>query len=325
MKGKLNFFCVLAAIMFAAALAVAAVFEFNQDPQMRKDTVTILRGENAFQIAGDLKAEGYISSKIIFLAKVISRGDLKNLKAGEYDFDGLADNEIIERLVRARVIAKNFTVIPGWTVKDIAAHLQRKDFLRDGAFSGAVTEEIKGRFDFLNGLPAGSNLEGYLFPDTYQLPENADADGLATLILDNFNRNVTPDMRNRITAQKKTVYEIITMAAMLEKEVKTLEDKKIVAGILWKRLVKKMPLQVDSTILYVTGGKFDKELDSPYNTYKYPGLPAGPICNPGLESIEAAMEPIDSPYWFYLSAPDGTTIFSRDYGEHLSNKAKYLE
>jgi UPF0755 protein len=107
-----------------------------------------------------------------------------------------------------------------------------------------------------------------------------------------------------------------------------LEDKKIVAGILWKRLAAKMPLQVDSTLMYSSQGildVFDKESKNPYNTYKYAGLPPGPICNPGIESIEAAVEPLDSPYWYYLSAPDGKTIFSKNYDEHLANIAKYID
>ena len=134
--------------------------------------------------------------------------------------------------------------------------------------------------------------------------------------------------RQELKNQGKTVPDIVTMASILEKEVKTMNDKKIVAGILWKRLEAGMPLQVDSSLLYYKAsgsGTFDKEIDSPYNTYKYSGLPAGPICNPGIESIEAAISPQESKYWYYLSAKDGTTIFSKTYDEHLANKAKYLD
>ncbi len=116
---------------------------------------------------------------------------------------------------------------------------------------------------------------------------------------------------------------------MLEKEVKTADDKKIVSGILWKRLEAGMPLQVDSTLLYFRVSDHpslaDKEADSRYNTYRYGGLPAGPICNPGIESIEAAIYPAKSDYWYYLSGDGGQTIFSKNYGEHLINKAKYLD
>ena len=121
------------------------------------------------------------------------------------------------------------------------------------------------------------------------------------------------------------------MASLIEKEVKTPEDKKIVSGILWKRLENSIPLQVDATISYITGKKGDSvsieetKIDSPYNTYKYKGLPLGPISNPGLESIIASIYPENSDYWYYLSTPEGKTIFSKTLEEHNIAKAKYLK
>lgn len=121
------------------------------------------------------------------------------------------------------------------------------------------------------------------------------------------------------------------MASLVEKEVKTLEDKKLVSGVLWKRLENGMPLQVDATISYITGKKnakiliADTQIDSPYNTYKYRGLPLGPISNPGLDSIVAALYPQESSYWYYLSTPEGQTIFSRTLDEHNQARAKYLK
>jgi len=306
----------------------ALVFEFNTSKQQQKDTMTILRGENALQIAGDLKAEGYISSKIFFVLELVKSGNFKNLKAGVYDLKDIDQTEIIYKLVHADTVAKTFTVLPGWDIKDIAAVLEKADFAKSDDFLAiAKTGNFKSEYDFLADAAASSTLEGYLFPDTYEIPENPGANDLARLMLDNFGKKITPDIRAAITKQNKSIYNVLTMASMLEKEVKTLEDKKVVAGILYKRREAKMPLQVDSTLLYFAAGNgksINKEIDSPYNTYKYAGLPAGPICNPGLESIEAAIEPLDSPYWYYLSAPDGATIFSKNYDEHLANIAKYL-
>jgi len=148
-------------------------------------------------------------------------------------------------------------------------------------------------------------------------------------MLSNFEKKLTQELKDEIQKQKKSVFDIITMAAMLEKEVRTLSDKKIVSGILWKRLEAGMPLQIDATINYITGKSDpgatikDTKIDSPYNTYKYKGLPKGPISNPGMSSITAAIEPTDSPYWFYLS--DGATYFSKTLEEHNVNKAKYLD
>ena len=138
-------------------------------------------------------------------------------------------------------------------------------------------------------------------------------------------------MRTEILGQEKTIFEIITMASLLEKEVKAFEDKKLVSGILWKRLENKMPLQVDATITYITGKKSSKvsldetKIDSPYNTYKYKGLPPGPISNPGLESIVAAIYPKKLDYLYYLSTPEGETIFSKTFEEHKRAKEQYFK
>ena len=154
---------------------------------------------------------------------------------------------------------------------------------------------------------------------------------LAEMMRANFEKKLTPDLRAKIEEQGKTIFEIITMASIIEKEVITLEDKKLVSGILWKRIGIGMPLQSCATISYITGKKTTKvsveetQIDSPYNTYKYAGLPIGPICNPGMDSIIAAIEPEQSPYWYHLSTLEGETIFSRTFEEHNIAKAKYLK
>lgn len=316
-------------IVLPAAMVVAAVFalvfEFNAPKREQKDTITILRGENALQIAGDLKAEGYIKSKIFFLFELARNGKLQKLKSGEYDLKGLACDAIIDKLVLAQTAAKTITVVPGWTVKDIAAAIEKAEFAKSGEILAAAQAGLfKIEYDFLADAPASSTLEGYLFPDTYRVSDDPDADSLVRLMLDNFGKKMISGLRGKINKQNKTIFDIVTMASILEKEVKILEDKKIVAGILYKRIKTGMPLQADSTILYANNGRFDKEIDSRYNTYKYGGLPAGPICNPGQDSIEAAVEPVETQYWYYLSAPDGATVFSKNYDEHLANIAKYL-
>jgi len=149
-------------------------------------------------------------------------------------------------------------------------------------------------------------------------------------MLANFDEKITPDLRKEITKQKKTIFEIITMASLIEKEVAMDEDRAIVSGILWKRIKLGIPLQVDATITYITGKNNtkislnDTKINSPYNTYKYRGLPPGPIANPGIAAIRAAIFPKSSPYLFYLSAPDGRTIFSKTLEEHNTAKTRYL-
>ena len=147
-------------------------------------------------------------------------------------------------------------------------------------------------------------------------------------VLSNFRKKLTPELRLEIANQKKSIFDIVTMASLLEKEVRTLDDKKIASGILWKRLGVGMPLQLDATVNYITGKSDasvlfkDAKIDSPYNTYKYKGLPKGPISNPGIDSIMAAIYPIQTKYWFYLS--DGITHFSETLQQHNAAKRRYL-
>jgi len=326
---KLKKILMLPFFFVVLAVAVMVVFEFDYNPRRLGDTVTILRGENALQIATDLKSEGIIDSKIFFLFEAARTGNFRNLKAGEYDMKGLGYAAIVDKLARGQGVAKKITVVPGWDMQDIAGDLRADGFaVYDEFMSDELAGSLRSEFDFLKDLPDGASLEGYLYPDTYQLPEKTTAPGVARLMLENFGKKLRTDLRAGISKQGKTIPEIMAMAAMIEKEVISLEDKKIVSGILWKRLDAGMPLQVDSTLLYYKVGDgriINKEIDSPYNTYKYGGLPAGPICNPGIESVEAAIEPVESPYWYYLSANDGRTIFAKNYGDHLINIAKYLE
>ena len=220
-------------LIIAAALAAALVFEFGIGARVQKGTITILRGQNALQIANDLKAEGYISSKIVFLFQVIYGGNLKNLKAGVYDFRGLGEAEIINELVLGKSVAEVLTVTPGEELGDIAAALPKfgvgsEDFLNYAHNSSLYVSE----FDFLKDLPKNASLEGYLFPDSYQVPEKPTSRAIVKIMLENFGKKLTPEFRAQIDNQKKSIFDVVTMASMIEKEVITLEDKKIVSGLL---------------------------------------------------------------------------------------------
>ncbi len=317
----------IAGFVLLTAMLMALIFEFEGKSRQPQETITILRGQNALQIINDLKAEGYIKSKLFFLLELAKSGNLRNLKSGEYDLKGLDDAQIIGKMANARTVLPTATIIPGWTLQDIQNDPHIKKVLKSVDFAAVDIAAAKEEFDFLREMPSSADLEGYLFPDTYQLPEHPQINDLIFAALENFDKKLSLDAREKILGQNKTVRDIVIMASILEKEVKTLEDKKVVAGILWKRLAAKMPLQADATLLYYKTGSsvFNKELDSPYNTYKYTGLPAGPICNPGAESLEAAIEPIETSYWYYLSDGDGATIFAQTYDQHLANIAKHID
>jgi len=292
------------------------------------------KGEGAKEISVKLKKEGLIRWSSLFRFYVLIKEVSGKLKAGKYLFSKAMNiPDMVDKFVSGDVVKKEITIIEGWNLKDIGEYFEEKGITTlEELFQISQSKIWKSEeFDFLEGKSNRVGLEGYLFPDTYEIYQKTNLEEIVRKMLNNFDKKLSSDLREEIEKQGKSIFEIVTMASLLEKEVQTLEDKKIVSGILWERLKNKIPLQVDATIIYLTGKKSSKisreetQIDSPFNTYKYKGLPLGPICNPGLESILAAIYPEDSDYLYYLSTPEGETIFSRTLEEHNMAKAKYLK
>ena len=310
---------------------------FSNNPQ-NEGVFVINRGDNVLQIASNLQHQGYIGSRIIFIFDAVISGNSRKMKAGRYQIKkGSADNNLIEEFTKFKSLPINILIAPGKTTNDMAqilsqANLANKDQFLDLVLNKTSQEDfyssLSQKYSFLTDKPKDAGLEGYLFPDNYLIDSQAANQDIVRQILDNFDKKLTEDLRKEIKRQNRTIFNVITMASILEKEVKTYSDKQIVAGILWKRAANNLPLEVDSTLLYFLTSAhpsvIDKNVDSPYNTYKYAGLPEGPICNPSIDSIRAAIYSENSDYWFYLSAPSGETIFAKTLGQHLINKAKYL-
>jgi len=293
-------------------------------------TYTVQKGWGNSDIAKELKSLGIIRSSYFFQLYTIASFNHTELKAGVYVLSpNLSVYKIVKKMAGGDTIKDRFVVYEGWSVGDMGEYLESRGLCTRTDFIKASEEDYSAEFKFLEDKPKDVNLEGYLFPDTYEISGAQTCQDIVRTMLANFEKKLTSEIQTEITTQKKSIFEIITMASLLEKEVKTLEDKKIVSGILWKRLDVGMPLQLDSTVNYVTGGSSpsvsinETQIDSPYNTYKYKGLPKGPISNPGLDSIIAALEPTKSSYWFYLS--DGKTYYAKTLEEHAANKAKYLD
>lgn len=294
---------------------------------------TLQKGMTNTQIASDLEHKGVIKSSFFFKAYVFISGKHAKLQAGNYALSpSMSIVEIVNKFATGDVIRDKVTFIEGWTLKDIAAYLASKNFGTQSSLIALLKgSSVTQDFSFLQEKPKGSTIEGYLFPDTYEIYPNEKADALLQVILANFDKKITPQMRADIQSQHRTLFQIITMASIIEKEVQSTQDRKMVSGILWKRIGAGIPLQADSTVNYATGKSDtsasvkDTQINSPYNTYKFQGLPAGPISNPGLDSIMAAIYPKDSPYWYYLSATaTGQTIFSKTLAEHQAAITKYL-
>lgn len=204
------------------------------------------------------------------------------------------------------------TIPEGFSVREIDSRLAEMNLITPGAFFAIAAHQ-----------------EGFLFPDTYNVyAQNFDPASLVKKMRENFEEKITAGLRAAAKKQGRALAEIITMASILEKEVKTAEDYPVVADILWKRLKNGWPLQADATLLYgkssLTITKETLKENSKYNTYKYKGLPPTPIGNPGLITIEAAISPKSSPYWFYLTDKEGRVHYSKTNEEQNENRRKYL-
>lgn len=297
-----------------------------------KKIFSIKSGAGVKEIAQNLEREGFVKKDFFFSFYVYFSKSDRNLKAGKYFLNSsMTVPEIAAKIMSGEADAEKMTIVEGWNLKNIAEQLERMELLSSKEFFDiAEKKDFSQEFDFLKDKSQDKSLEGYLFPDTYFISAGESAEAIVRKMLANFSEKLSQPLRAEISRQKKTIFEIITMASLIEKEVRIKEEKELVSGILWKRLKESHRLEVDAIINYITGKNsasasfVDLAIDSPYNTYKYYGLPPGPISNPGLESILAAIYPKESEYWFYLSTPDGKTLFSKTLDEHNLKKAKYL-
>ena len=330
---KFLIFCFLFTVL--CFLFIAGIYSPKDSSQKETKLFLIEKGQGVFQIAKNLEKEGLIKNRLFFDFYAYLKWSQHKLQAGKYELSPSMDvSEIAKKIIKGEIFQIKITIPEGFTLKQIEETLSLS--LQRPVLCQYLVSDFKGEFDFLKDIPDETSLEGFLFPDTYYIKElelNNDEEikNIFKKMLINFDKKITSDLRQEISEQNKSIFQIVTMASLIEKEVKTLEDKKIVSGILWKRLKVGMPLQVDATINYITGKKTikiseqDTQIDSLYNTYKYRGLPPGPICNPWLESIEASLYPESSEHWYYLSTPEGETIFSKTLQEHNIAKDWYLK
>ncbi len=319
-------------LFICCVICIWQMFFLSASNANEQKIFVVEKGENFLRVAQNLKNENLIKNKLFFSGYIVLIRAQSQIKAGQYLLSpSMNIPQIAGKLIGGEIVRLTLTFREGLTISEMEEQMVKRGMDVRDEMTSKKTEDYKSKFNFLSDAPNQANLEGYLFPDTYQLVLGENSDGIILKMLTNFENKLTADMRAEISRQKKSIFDIIIMASMLEKEVKTIEDKKIVSGILWKRMSIGMPLQVDATITYLTKRKStvimmaELKIDSPYNTYKYKGLPSGPICNPGLESIIAAIYPQKSNYLFYLSTPEGRTIFSETAQEHGAAREKYLK
>ena len=322
-------------------------------------TVTVAKGASSSQVARSLEQKKVISNDRVFLYYLFAKGAINKIQAGNYELSGaMTIPEIVQKLTHGEVISNEVRVRigEGWNLSQIAAAVEESGLGTKDSFhkltgsppalgGSAALGTILSRYEFLDNLPAGTTLEGYLFPDTYFISREGGAEELVHKALQNFDKQVSSDLRFKISAQNKTLHQVITIASLIEAEVgrnvvgrklteseiKEIEEERfIVADIFWTRLGLGLPLESDATVGYATGKPRrqatieDTKINSLYNTYRYAGLPPGPINSPSLAAIDATLNPANTPYLFFLSAPDGKAYFARTLEEHNANRRKYL-
>jgi UPF0755 protein len=329
--------------------AIGLYLQFHQkeitQPLSDDPTVVPFRvnpGETLSTIAIRLQNAGLISDEQIFrlLARYLGVDD--RLEAGDYRLRrNMTMEEIISQMQHGILRAQSVTIPEGWRLEQIAqllakeAGINEAQFLalaRDGGYDAAQSP-----YAFLRERPtAVKSLEGYLFPDTYEISQDTDAQKFVELMLKNFDQRVTAELRQSAKEMKWSLYDVVTLAAIVEREAIVNEERPIIASVYLNRLNKGMYLQADPTVQYAKGfsttslrwwsqmtGAEMQTTKSAYNTYLNPGLPPGPICNPGLASIKAVLSPANSTYLFFFAKGDGSHAFAETYEEHLANIRKY--
>lgn len=315
-------------LLIALVLAFAIWFAWAALLPIRpaQPTFVLFRpGWTTRHIARDLQRQGVIRSSAAFLMVQYAKG-LPTLKAGEYKFDQPANAlQVWHRLVQGDVYARTVVVPEGFNLYDIAKAVEQAGL---GPASDFVTAAKSDVFLISDVDPGAKSLEGYLFPDTYQFTRIDTAHEIAAAMVHRFRRE----------AQKigllghNDMHQIVTMASIVEKETADPNERPIVAGVYYNRLHKNMALAADPSVIYAAllAGRYrgtiyasDLQFDSPYNTYRYPGLPPGPIANPGLASLQAAMHPAQVDFLYFVSDNNGHHRFARDLEEHARNVAAY--
>jgi UPF0755 protein len=305
-------------------------------------TFVIEPGQNANQISNNLVESGLLPEADLFRNYLRYKGYDSQLEAGIFEINpSLTIPQLASTLLRAQPQDIELVFLPGWRKEEMAEYLrviqpakiEADEF--EALVSGGNGLDLSG-YDFLSSLPENATLEGFLFPDTYRLPVDATAPQLIYMMLDNFNLRVTPAMRQSFGIQGLSVYDAVILASIVQREAVVADERPLMVGVFLNRLNAGMPLQADPTVQYALGyledvgtwwksplSAEDLKIDTPYNTYLYPGLPPGPIANPGLTALEAVSSPERSDFLFFVadctSENPGLHVFSRTFEEHLSH------
>jgi UPF0755 protein len=287
--------------------------------------VTVEPGMGVSQALDRLEQEGVLAdAKLARSYLIYFMGDPK-IQAGDYQFRGpMTTAQVLRKLVRGDVVTRSVTLIEGLTLEETAAHLASKGFGRREVFLELMrSPELIADLD-----PEAADLEGYLFPETYSFANGTSEREVVATLVKTFRRGYEREVRPRLRPGGRTLRQVLTLASIVEKEAQVAAERPLIAGVYDNRLERGMGLGADPTVIFALkrlgrwNGNIRREdlrVDSPYNTYRYAGLPPGPICSPGLASLAAAAAPADVPYVYFVSRNDGTHVFAETLAEHSRN------
>jgi UPF0755 protein len=310
-------------------------FSYNLKPvssAAQTQVFVIEQGMSASKVAEELKKQNIIRSAPAFLQLCRWQNADSKLMAGMYYLSpGMSSREILETLLQGtEPEVVRITIPEGYTVEQIVNTLVNNGLGTEKEYYKVMASFSAKDYAFLAGIPNGKNrLEGFLFPDTYFFDKNAKARDVVDRFLERFSRELTPETKNKLEEMDLSIYHWLIHASIVEREAQKQEERPVIAGVFANRLRIGMPLQSCATVQYVLGEAKpvlsieDTKIDSPYNTYKYPGLPPGPISNPGHASLQAVLYPEKTDYLYFVAKQDGSHAFAVTYQQHLNNVAKY--
>lgn len=295
----------------------------------KRINIKIREGFSTAEIADRLAEKGIINSSLKFRLFARLYDYDEKFRPGAYTFTAnMSDDEVFEKLLNGEKKFVRFTVPEGFGVKEIAERLYNLDLADKEDFLKAATNFTP--YDYMRKRQnVFFAAEGFLFPDTYNVESDMEIDEILKLMASNFDYRLTPTMRTQAEKMGLSIYDLITLASLVEREVRFPEDRPIVAQVLLKRLKLNMPLQTDATLQYLMETPkeevsiADTKIDSPYNTYQHTGLPPGPIANPGMASIEAVLHPSETDYLYFVADRLGHNHYAYTYEEHLNLVNQY--
>lgn len=320
--------CLVGAAVLLTCVGAGVIFGLtgchNQAAEGEPVYVKIKPGMNARDIGAALEEHGVIKNRYAFWLMTKYKGYESGFHSGNYALHkNMPLDSVIETLLSGEVSQVKFTIPEGFGVKEIAKRLDSEGIAKEAEILQICKNFAP--YDYIEANPkAHYRAEGFLFPDTYIIDPELTAKEILTVMAEDFDNRLTPAMRDKAKAKGLSVYQLVTLASLVEKEVRYEDDLRPVAQVFLKRLEIGMPLQTDASLQYLMNAPkedvtyADTEIDSPYNTYQHMGLPPGPIASPGLAAIEAVLDPSDTDYLYFVADRQGHNHYSKTYDEHLS-------